>query len=316
MTIKPMAMRDALLTRICDTMATDPSIFLVTADFGSPIIDRVRADHADRFVNVGVAEQNLINVSAGLALEGFNVFAYAIAPFITMRCFEQTRVNLCLLSQVRTMSVNLVGVGAGYSYVVSGPTHQCYEDISLMRTLPTVQVLSPSEHATAAELFDLCRRPGIRYLRLDAQILPILEGGSMQPFGMRRLAGTTGRVALVSTGFMTHTALDVARDLVASGIDCTVDDLVDITGFDADELTSRLAGAELVVSLEEGFTGRGGVDSVIQNLIRERGLSPRFLPLGVPPSYGFELGTRAELHHEAGLSHSECAKRIAASLEA
>ena len=136
MIVKPIAMRDALLRRIHGAMEADQSIFFVSADFGSPVLDRIRADYPERFVNVGIAEQNLINVSAGLALEGYKVFAYAIAPFITMRCFEQIRVSLALLSEVRPMNVNLIGVGAGYSYVVSGPTHQCYEDITLMRGCP------------------------------------------------------------------------------------------------------------------------------------------------------------------------------------
>ena len=102
---KPIAMRDAFLRRILDAMDRDARIFFLTADFGSPVLDDMRSRHADRFCNVGVAEQNLINLSAGLALEGYNVFAYAIAPFLTMRCFEQIRVNLCLLSQVRQLSV-------------------------------------------------------------------------------------------------------------------------------------------------------------------------------------------------------------------
>jgi len=122
-------------------MEQDSSIFFISADFGSPVLDDIRADYPDRFVNVGIAEQNLINVTAGLALEGFKVFAYAIAPFITMRCFEQLRVNLALLSEVREINVNLIGVGAGYSYVVSGPTHQCYEDITLIRSLPNFKIL-------------------------------------------------------------------------------------------------------------------------------------------------------------------------------
>ena len=127
-------MRDVFLRKIHSSMEQDSSIFFISADFGSPVLDDIRADYPDRFVNVGIAEQNLINVTAGLALEGFKVFAYAIAPFITMRCFEQLRVNLALLSEVREINVNLIGVGAGYSYVVSGPTHQCYEDITLIRS--------------------------------------------------------------------------------------------------------------------------------------------------------------------------------------
>ncbi|MBT4668128.1 MAG: transketolase, partial [Candidatus Ruthia sp.] len=111
-------MRDVFLERIWQEMASNPSIFFVSADFGSPVLDKIREDFSDRFVNVGIAEQNLINITAGLAIEGFTVFAYAIAPFITMRCYEQIRVSLALLSEVRPMNVNLIGVGAGYSYVV------------------------------------------------------------------------------------------------------------------------------------------------------------------------------------------------------
>ena len=96
---KPLAMRDALLENVWAHMVSDENIFFVTADFGSPVLDKIRADFPKRFVNVGIAEQNLINISSGLSLEGYKVFAYAIAPFITMRCFEQLRVNLALDAQ-------------------------------------------------------------------------------------------------------------------------------------------------------------------------------------------------------------------------
>src|ERR1700724_421221 len=108
MLAKPRAMRDALLDKICNALASDETIFFVSSDFGSPVLDRIRADHPTRFVNVGIAEQNLINVSAGLALEGYKVFAYAFVPFITMRCFEQIRISLALLSEARPMNVNLI----------------------------------------------------------------------------------------------------------------------------------------------------------------------------------------------------------------
>ena len=166
MTTKAIPMRDAFLERIYQEMKIDNLIFFVSADFGSPVLDKIRNDFPDRFVNVGVAEQNLINISAGLSIEGFKVFAYAIAPFITMRCYEQIRVSLALLSEVRPLNVNLIGVGAGYSYVVSGPTHQCYEDLTLMRALPNFQVMSPSDHVTASEMFNQCiNMSGPKYLR-------------------------------------------------------------------------------------------------------------------------------------------------------
>ena len=105
-----MRMRDAFLQAVLDRMEAEKDIFLLTADFGSPVLDGVQKEFPDRFVNVGISEQNLVNVATGLALEGFRVVAYAIAPFITMRCLEQVRINLAILSQVRPMNVTLVGV--------------------------------------------------------------------------------------------------------------------------------------------------------------------------------------------------------------
>ena len=105
------AMRDVFLHSLYEQMETNDKIFFVAADFGSPILDKIRTDYPNRFINVGIAEQNLINVSTGLALEGFIVYAYAIAPFITMRCYEQIRVNVAILSQIRPMNINFIGVG-------------------------------------------------------------------------------------------------------------------------------------------------------------------------------------------------------------
>src|SRR6056300_1304363 len=105
MNFDKLVMRDVFLKNILQSMERNKDIFFVTADFGSPVLDDIRAKYPDRFLNVGIAEQNLINISCGLALEGYRVFAYAIAPFITMRCYEQIRINLALLSNVRPLNV-------------------------------------------------------------------------------------------------------------------------------------------------------------------------------------------------------------------
>ncbi|HQJ94664.1 MAG TPA: hypothetical protein PLT06_07500, partial [Syntrophorhabdaceae bacterium] len=104
------AMRDVFIERIYERMLTDKNVFFLTADFGSPVLDKLRDDFKDRFINVGIAEQNLVNIAAGLATEGFCVYAYAIAPFLTMRAFEQIRNNLSLLSRAHKLNVNLIGV--------------------------------------------------------------------------------------------------------------------------------------------------------------------------------------------------------------
>jgi transketolase len=303
MTVKPLAMRDAFLARIWQAMAQDSKIFFVTADFGSPVLDKIRADFPARFVNVGIAEQNLINVSAGLALEGYTVFAYAIAPFITMRCYEQIRVSLALLSEVRAMNVNLIGVGAGYSYVVSGPTHQCYEDISLMRALPNFQVLSPSDHITAAALFETCHNnKGPKYLRFDAQVLPVIYETEAPTLSKGFHVHKSGEaICLVATGYMLHTALKASIELAGEGIHVGLIDLFDLARFSAVELQEVLENYSGVVSLEEGFRGRGGVDSMLFEYISRRSLSLKMLNIGVEGAYHFELGSRTELHEKVGI---------------
>jgi transketolase len=296
-------MRDALLEKIHHAMAHDRDIFFVSADFGAPVLDRIRADRPERFINVGIAEQNLINVSAGLALEGFTVFAYAIAPFITMRCFEQIRVSLALLSEARPMNVNLVGVGAGYSYVVSGPTHQCYEDITLMRGLPNFQVMSPADHITAESLFDRCiGEMGPKYLRLDAQILPVIyhdvSPDTANGFNVHRRGE---EICLVATGYMLHTAFTVADRLLAEGIKVGIIDLFDLARFAEGRLREELKPYGTVVSMEEGFAGRGGLDALLYNFIGHNALNAKLINIGVAGGYRFDLGTRAELHEQVGI---------------
>lgn len=304
--INPLAMRDVFLNRIWQSMEKEKKIFFVSADFGSPVLDKIRTDFPERFINVGIAEQNLINVTAGLALEGYKVFAYAIAPFITMRCYEQIRVSLALLSEVRPMNVNLIGVGAGYSYVVSGPTHQCYEDITLMRSLPNFMVLSPSDHITAAALFDRCLgEKGLRYFRFDAQILPVIYEDSAPNIQKGFYIHRTGeRICLIATGYMLHTAIKVADRLQKVGAKVGVIDLFDLTHFAPDALQIELSKYAGIVSLEEGFKGCGGMDSMLFAFIAQHNLPLKMLNIGVEGKYRFELGTRQELHEQVGIGEN------------
>ena len=312
MNIKPLPMRDVFLEKIWNKMSLDSLIFFVSADFGSPVLDKIRKDFPDRFINVGIAEQNLINITAGLAIEGYKVFAYAIAPFITMRCFEQIRVSLALLSEVRPMNVNLIGVGAGYSYVVSGPTHQCYEDITIMRALPNFQVLSPADHITTSSLFDSCvETNGLKYLRLDAQVQPVL-------YPLKPPVITDGfhlhekgeKVCFIATGFMVHTAFKLAEEVNKSGFKVGVIDIFDLTNFSNEKLKEVLEFYSGVVSMEEGFSGRGGLDSMLFEFIAKSKLNLKTLSIGVEPGYSFELGSREELHEKVGIGIQSAFKKI------
>lgn len=304
-------MRDTFLAQLLARMRERDDIVLLSADFGAPAIDAIRAEFPDRFYNVGIAEQNLINLATGFALEGFTVVGYAIAPFITMRCFEQIRVNLAILSQLRPMNVTLVGVGAGFSYDVSGPTHHCLEDLAIMSVLPNVSVFSPSDHSQAPILAEHClSRPGIKYLRFDAKPhLPIAEASNdgLLENGFRIL--NAGRdIALVCTGFMSQVAVGLLPDLRAQGIEPQIIDLVAYNGVNKAALATALADCPRVLLLQEALPN-GGIAPVLSEMLAE-GARTRFEHISAQAHYSFEIGSRESIHAACGLGREHILQTI------
>jgi transketolase len=164
-------------------------------------------------------------------------------------------------------------------------------------------IYSPADHVTAAALLEPClAKAGPKYLRLDAQVLPVIyeEMGPdlAQGFHVHR---ADGGVCLVATGYMLHTALKVAEQLAGIGRPVGVIDLFDITGFDAAGLRLALAPYRGIVTLEEGFRGRGGLDALMFDFVARQGLPARVLNLGVEGGYRFDLGTRSQLHERVGI---------------
>lgn len=309
-------MRDTFLAQLLARMRERDDIVLLSADFGAPAIDAIRAEFPDRFYNVGIAEQNLINLATGFALEGFTVVGYAIAPFITMRCFEQIRVNLAILSQLRPMNVTLVGVGAGFSYDVSGPTHHCLEDLAIMSVLPNVLVFSPSDHSQAPLLAEHClTQPGIKYLRFDAKPhLPIAAANndSLREKGFRTL--NAGRdVALVCTGFMSHVAIGLLPELRAQGIEPQIIDLVAYNGVNKAALAAALAGCPRVLLLQEALPN-GGIEPLLRELSTS-GSDKRFEQISAQAHYSFEIGSRESIHAACGLGRAHILQTILATGE-
>lgn len=290
-----MTMRDSFIGTLCDRMAADDSIFFLAADLGAPALDRIRDEYPNRFINVGIAEQNLINVATGLALEGFHVYTYAIAPFITMRAYEQARVNLAVSSQIRPINVTMLGLGGGVSYVVSGPTHHCLEDLAIMRLLPNMSVYCPSDWVVAAQLVDhTLTTIGPKYIRFDGKALPALYADpaavDLQK-GFAQLASGTD-ICLVSTGFMTYRALKVAEE--RSGV--AVIDLFSLKPCDEIAVAAELAPYRHIITMEEGFINNGGLDSLVTKVVREHELGCRQHPIGFNDRYVFDLGSRDHLH--------------------
>lgn len=155
--------RDSFFKQIYEMMKHDKDIVIVVADMSTPIFDKVREDFPHRFFNTGIAEQNAILVASGLAREGKKVFVYAISTFMVMRCYEQIRVS----QGVMKLPITIVGVGSGYSYDDSGPTHHMLEDISIMRVLPHMTIHSISDNVMARRVAE--QSPMLLFITEDLQ---------------------------------------------------------------------------------------------------------------------------------------------------
>ena len=134
-------MRNAFAAEINAQAVSDSRVVLLSGDIGNRLFDPIKASAPDRFLNCGVAEANMMTVAAGMAMNGLRPVVYTIAPFVTTRCLEQIRVDVCY----HQLPVVIVGVGAGLSYASLGATHHSCEDIALLRSLPNMTVISPAD---------------------------------------------------------------------------------------------------------------------------------------------------------------------------
>lgn len=155
-------MRDAVFNKLYEIAKEDKNLMIVTADMGAPSLDRFREDFPDQFIDVGIAEQAMIAVSAGLVLSGKRVFTYAIAPFAVSRCYEALKVNFALTG----LTLAVIGVGASKTYWEAGPTHHALDDIPLMKLLDAF-IFQPIDDKMATQATENAYdRKGISYIRL------------------------------------------------------------------------------------------------------------------------------------------------------
>lgn len=302
------AMRDSVIGQIYNRMRDNDRIFFISADLGAPSLDKLRKDFKNRFINVGIAEQNLINVSTGLALEGFTVYAYAIASFITMRAYEQIRTNLALSSHHKEMNVNIIGAGSGVSYDISGPSHHCIEDITIMRALPNVLFFSPSDWFIAESFVDFSISvKGPKYMRLDGKPLPRIYDG-VERFDFKKGFSELVKgdeACIVSTGYMTHKALKAVKELYDKDKKIGVIDIYVLKPVEEELLFNTLKRYKRIVTIEEAFINKGGLDSLVSNIISRKNACIKLINLGFDDRYIFKFGDRDYLSALSNFSEND-----------
>ncbi|HEY4093896.1 MAG TPA: transketolase C-terminal domain-containing protein [Baekduia sp.] len=298
-------MRDAFFAELAELARTDERVWALTGDLGIGLFDDFARVAPGRYLNVGIAEQNLVGVAAGLAAAGQVPFAYSIAPFVTSRPHDQIRVDVAMAAA----DVKLVGVGGGVSYGYLGPTHHAIEDLALMRVLPNLTVLAPGDPGEARRATRAAfATDGPVYLRLgkngEPDAIPLDA-----PFVVgRALTLRDGDdVTLASTGAILPEVLAAADALAADGVHATVLHFGTVKPFDAAALAASAARTGAVVSVEE-HSIIGGLGSAVAEALAEAGTGATLRRAGLPDAFAHAVGSREHLLRDAGLDRHGIAR--------
>jgi transketolase len=299
-------MRDAFISGLLDLARNDNKIILLTADLGFGVLDDFRNELPNQFINVGIAEQNMIGLATGLALEGNTVFCYSIGNFPTLRCLEQIRND----AAYHDANVKIVSVGGGLSYGQLGMSHHATEDIAIMRALPGVKVVVPSTRAeakaSAAYLYD---NLGVVYLRLDKSFAESIPGDQNNDLSSWKVLKEGQDICIVSTGGILEEVTVAAKILSSKGVEVSVVSARNLTPNSTDIVLEPLKGSKVVISVEE-HVRVGGLGGLLAEILSDSGLGIRLVRLGVSPSNMSTVGSQKFLRNLNRLSADEIVKAV------
>lgn len=294
----------------CDTIIAEltrrDDIYIISGDAGLGVFDDFSKQRPDRFLNLGVAEQNMLSHAAGMAMAGFKVFVYNIVPFVLYRSYEQVRNDICY----QKLPVTLIGIGCGLTYAPQGMTHYSIEDLGIALTLPNLQVFSPADPSEARAAAHACLAAEVPcYVRLAKRGEPVLHKDPV-PDITRPLTLADGQgIALVSHGPIAAELLDAARQLHASGITPRVISLPRVAPLDARALDAALAGCRDVIVIEEHF-GRCGLGARIAQWRAMHDAAWRLHVMALPDAFVHVIRHQAGMRQHYGLDAAAIVARV------
>lgn len=305
-------MRNAFAQQLTELAERDPRIVVLSGDIGNRLFDNLKARCPDRFFNCGVAEANMIGMAAGLALNGLRPVCYTIAPFITYRCLEQIRVDLCY----HNAPVVIVGTGAGLAYASLGATHHSCEDMGMLRLLPGLAVVAPADALEVRGALKAALRSSHPvYLRLGKKGEPVIHKSEPDFQIGRALTVREGTdVCLLSTGNMLSVALETADRLADAKLSARVISFHTLKPLDEETLTGAFSSFPLVVTLEE-HSVLGGLGGSVAEWVADHPFpSARLLRCGTSDEFLHMTAGQQEAREHHGLTATAIAGRIQTAL--
>lgn len=305
-------MRNAFAKQITELAQRDERVVLLSGDIGNRLFDDLKAKCPDRFFNCGVAEANMIGMAAGMAMSGLRPVCYTITPFITYRCLEQIRIDVCY----HHVPVVIVGTGAGLSYASLGATHHSCEEMGMLRLLPGLAVVAPADAVEVrGALKAALNHPHPVYIRIGKKGEPVIHKTEPEFQIGRAISIREGKdVCLLSAGTMLAVALETADLLAAQNVSARVMSFHTIKPLDEATLAEVFASFTLVVTIEEHSILGGLGGSVAEWLADHSPAKARLLRCGTADEFLHETAEQEEAREHFGLTAAAMATRIKQAL--
>jgi len=291
-------MRTTFIETLCKIAAQDERIWLLTADLGYSVVECFAHQFSERFVNTGVAEQNMTGIAAGLAMSGKIIFTYSIANFPVVRCLEQIRNDICY----HNLNVKIVAVGGGMAYGGAGYTHHALEDLAIMRVMPNMVVIAPGDPVeTKLALKAITRHTGPCYLRLGMNNEPVIHKEEPHFEIGKAIQIKEGEdVIFISTGPILNTIVQTADVLTRKGFSIGVYSMPTIHPIDQKAIIFATTKAKCIISVEEH--GPGGLGSAISEVLASVQVKTKFVSMHTNPSLIHLVGSQEYLLQRNELS--------------
>ena len=309
--IKPP--RDRFIDRIIAAMDDyDKDVYFISADMGTESLDILRERYPERFIYTGIAEQNTINVAAGLASRGKKVFVIGMASFITARCYDQIRYSLALMK----LPACIMGIGVGFGYEDAGPAHYTTDDIGLMRLIHGMNIYTITDGVQAERAAeDFLSNPKLTYVRMERKILPDIEMKDMDfKMGFHYINKTDNYdKVLLTCGYTRKIGQEITGEIDISHIELirntdTCFDQIDIFTMLPSILGELVKYKKIIVIEEQSYPG--STASLIMENANLQEWNPKVWFFGAPNSYVFENGGRDHIHGLCGMDSEWIIDRI------
>ncbi|MBI4039349.1 hypothetical protein HY388_00795 [Candidatus Daviesbacteria bacterium] len=300
-------MRNAFTKRLCEIAAKNNNIIIITNDAPTPAFLEFKEKLPSRFINAGLAEANMTGMAAGLALSGKIPITYSIIPFVVMRCYEQVRDDVCY----QNVNVKIIGIGGGIVYSTLGGTHTALEDISMMRALPNMTVISPADPMEAIKTADaIIDYKGPVYVRLARTGDPVLYKKDYQFKIGKAVTMKRGKdVAIIGYGPILARALAAADELEKQGISVEVINMHTLKPLDERKVVETIKRTRALVTIEE-HSIIGGIYSAIVEVMARYQLNIPIAGIALKDEFLTNYGKQTEILDTLGFSIGDIKKTI------